>query len=609
MRISVCFIVVFLSACSHLGSIANTNEPPEQHGTDIASSDNDSNDNASNNSDSNDDSLIAGQQGSQAEHAHSPDSGSISRDTFDSPNFGLARLTCDHPFEPANNDSLLLSYWPLEEAHASRSESITESDETGTTQSDIWDRIRSGFALDLSVKNKRIDVQFNWYQRNPKYIERTFNRASRYMYHIVEALEQHNMPLELALLPVVESAFDPFAYSHGRASGLWQFIPGTGKMYGMHQNWWYDGRRDVLASTQGAIDYLSFLNRRFQGNWLHALASYNTGSGRVAKAIRKNKKRGKATDFWHLKLPRETRAYVPKLLAISKLVADPERYGIALPSIPNRPVFDVVTFDSQLDLAQAANLAGIDIQELYRLNPGFNQWATPPQGPHRLLLPIEATQAFKENLAKLPKNSRVSWSRYSVKSGDSLIKIAKRFHTTPALIKQVNRLKNNTIRVKQKLLIPVASKKHEFYDLSSNNRLANKQQRIRAPKDTVKITHVVKEGDTMWDLSLKHKVGMRSIAKWNGMAPTDVLKPGRSLLIYSKTANSVANEPETPFIPGERQMIRRVGYKVRRGDSLARIANKFGVTVHQLVSWNKIDRKKYLQPGQKLTIYVDITRG
>ena len=200
---------------------------------------------------------------------------------------------------------------------------------------DLWMRMRKGFQLDLELKNPRIESQLNWYVKNPRYIERTFGRAQRYLHHIVQAIEEHGLPLELALLPVVESAFDPFAYSHGRASGLWQFIPGTGKMYGLHQNWWYDGRRDVLASTQAAIDYMSYLSRRFDGNWLYALASYNSGSGRVSKAIRNNKKRGKAVDFWSLKLPRETRAYVPKLIAIAKLVANPEKYNITLPHIPD----------------------------------------------------------------------------------------------------------------------------------------------------------------------------------------------------------------------------------------------------------------------------------
>lgn len=498
--------------------------------------------------------------------------------------------------------------YPLLASRLSISPKQETSDAT-LSKPDLWMRMRKGFQLDLELTNPRIESQLNWYVKNPRYIERTFRRAQRYLHHIVQAIEEHNLPLELALLPVVESAFDPFAYSHGRASGLWQFIPGTGKMYGLHQNWWYDGRRDVLASTQAAIDYMSYLSRRFDGNWLYALASYNSGSGRVSKAIRNNKKRGKAVDFWSLKLPRETRAYVPKLIAIAKLVANPEKYNITLPHIADTATFEVVPLDSQLDLAQAARLADIDIEELYRFNPGFNQWATDPSGPHRLLIPIDQAETFKKRLAELPKNERLTWNRYNVRRGDSLIKIARKFHTTPALIQQVNRLRSNKIKVNQKLLIPVASQGKSYYDLSSQNRLSSKQSKFKAPSGTNKLTYKVKPGDTIWDLSLKHKVGVRSIAKWNGMAPTDVLKPGTKLLIYSKASAATQATEKLPSLRPDREMIKRVGYRVRKGDSLARIANKFGVSIKQLVSWNNLDRKKYLQPGQKLTIYVDITHS
>lgn len=496
----------------------------------------------------------------------------------------------------------------LEHLVNSELESLRADDHKLIGNKNLLNRVRAGFKLDLTLDNPRIQSQLKWYVNNPNYLTRTFKRSSRYLFHIVEELEKRNLPLELALLPLVESAFDPFAYSHGRASGLWQFIPGTGKMYGMHQNWWYDGRRDVLASTQGAIDYLSYLNKRFDGNWLHALASYNSGSGRVSKAIRKNKKKGKATDFWALKLPRETRAYVPKLLAISKVVADPDKYGVELPAIPNKPYFKVVNIGSQLDLAQAASMADIDIQELYKLNPGFNQWATAPLGPHRLLLPIDKAGAFSQKLSQLKPEQRLTWNRYSVRTGDSLIKIAKKFNTTPKLIKEVNRLSSNMIRVKQKLLIPVASKNKQYYDLSEQNRLASKQAKIKGTKNSSKITHTVKAGDTIWDLSRQHKVSVRSIAKWNGMAPGDVLKPGTKLLIWSKAHQSNQSAIDATSIPN-RNMIKRIGYRVRNGDSLARIASKFSVRVKDLVAWNKLDKKKYLQPGQKLTIYVDITRG
>ena len=289
----------------------------------------------------------------------------------------------------------------------------------------FWKDLSANFALDLSSTNAKIVAQRNWYASHPEYIRRVVKRAEPYIYYIYQQAKHRNIPAELVLLPIVESAFDPFAYSHGRASGIWQFIPGTGKAYGLKQTWWYDGRRDVKASTDAAFNYLTKLSSQFGGDWLLALAAYNSGGGTVRKAIRYNKKRGRPTDFWSLKLPKETQAYVPKLIAISQIFKAPEKYGITLPTIPNTPQVAIAYTDSQIDMAQAATLAGLSTDELYTLNPGFNRWATDPDGPHSLLLPIEKAEAFTVGLAKLPKKERVTWSRYKIKTGDSLISIAK----------------------------------------------------------------------------------------------------------------------------------------------------------------------------------------
>jgi len=482
--------------------------------------------------------------------------------------------------------------------------------------SDLLQRLRQGFTFDLETTNPRIEAQLKWYIRNPEYLNRVFTRAARYMYHIVERLEEEGLPLELALLPVVESAYDAFAYSHGRASGLWQFIPGTGRSYGLHQSWWFDGRRDVLLSTEAAITYLSLLHKRFDNNWMHALASYNTGQGRLARSIKRNKKLGKPTDFWSLKLPRETRAYVPKLIAIAKVVATPEKYNLKLKPVPNQPYFKIVKLDSQIDLAQAAALAGIDIEEIYQLNPGLNQWATPPTGPFRLLMPVMVADKFKQQIAALPKSQRLTWDNYRVKKGDSLGKIANKFYTTPELIRQVNRLRGNTIYQNQELLIPVASKNKRFYNLSEQNRLASIQTKVQGKNGASKVFHKVKTGDTFWDIARAHKVGVRQIAKWNGMAPGDVLRPGKTLLIWSNTAGkqpAIASKGTT-YLPNinqsydPRDKLKRVSYKVRSGDSLWLIASRFKVSVKDLKRWNNIG-SKHIRPGQRLTVFVDITRG
>jgi membrane-bound lytic murein transglycosylase D len=460
---------------------------------------------------------------------------------------------------------------------------------------DVWQRVRSQLQFSFE-DNKRIAAQRNWYLKHPSYMKRVALRAKPFLHLIVEKIEQQNVPMELVLLPIVESAFDPFAYSHGRAAGMWQFIPSTGKRFGMKQTWWYDGRRDVLASTQGAIDYLNYLVKMFDGNWLHALAAYNSGEGRVQRSIRKNKKAGKPTDFWNLDLPKETRAYVPKLLALADILANGDKYSFDWPVIENIPLTEEVMVGSQIDLALAADMAGLTVKELHALNPGYNRWATDPNGPYHLLLPVDRVENFTDELAKTDSSERLNWVRHKVKSGDSLLKLAKQYHTTTDIITQVNELKSNVIIAGEHLIIPVALKSLDSYSLSQDQRLAKTQSK---KSGSYKLKHTVKSGDTFWDISREYKVNLRQLAKWNGMAPTDTLRPGKTLVIW---VNNVTK--------GQREdaVMRTLTYTVRNGDSLARIAGKFNVKVSDLQKWNQSKLKKYLQPGQKLKIFVDVTR-
>jgi len=229
---------------------------------------------------------------------------------------------------------------------------ISESGEPLTTQeTDLWKRIGSGLTLTRNISEKTTASKLAWFTRNQAYLDRVSGRAEPYLYYIVEELEKRNMPLDLALLPIVESAYNPFAYSPSRASGIWQFIPGTGKKYGLTQNWWYDGRRDIVTATDAALNYLQKLHQEFNGDWLLALAAYNSGEGNVGKAIRRNNKAGKPTDFFSLRLPRETRGYVPSLLAVAEIVSNPGKYKITLKPIANTRYFKQVDINSQIDLA------------------------------------------------------------------------------------------------------------------------------------------------------------------------------------------------------------------------------------------------------------------
>lgn len=497
------------------------------------------------------------------------------------------------------------------EPHSAQNDllSIPESievEDVPQPETDLWAKLRLNFSLPDS-QQKRIQRQLDWYVRHPEYMHRVTERARPYLYFVMQTVEEGNIPMEIALLPIVESAFLPFAYSHGRAAGMWQFIPSTGKHFGLKQNWWYDGRRDVYASTHAAVELMQVLGKQFKGDWLLALAAYNSGSGTVKRAIRKNRRLGKPTDFWSLSLPDETKAYVPKLLALKKLIANSEVYGLELKSIPDEPFLARAKLDSQIDLARAAELAEISLDELYKLNPGYNRWATAPDGPHDLFIPKTNVDVFAKNLSNLPPEKRIRWIRHKIRSGETLSVIAIKYNTSIATIKQYNRIRGTRLRAGHSLTIPVASKASKHYRLSATQRTRAKQN---TPRKGVKVVYIVRSGDTFWDLAQKHKVRVRALAQWNSMAPRDPLKPGQRLIIWSKS-NLTSSQPSSVDLsqlspPHQRNVTKRIGYRVRSGDSLAKISRKFRVSISQLRRWNHLPKNKYLQPGQRLTVYVDV---
>ncbi len=459
---------------------------------------------------------------------------------------------------------------------------------TAYTDDDFWQQLRSGFNLSGSQR-QAVQRQIATYSRNPDQVEKIFERGSPYMAYILHEVEKRGQPHELALLPFVESAYDPFAYSHGRAAGLWQFIPGTGRLYGLEQDWWYDGRRDVIASTEAALDHLDKLHDEFDGDWLLALAAYNSGSGTVRSAIRRNAKAGKPTDFWDLKLPKETSAYVPRLLAISAIVTQPNHYAIDLSAIDPKPAFDVIDTHGQLDIGIAAELAGMETEELYQLNPGFNRWATHPDGPHRLAIPTDKTDTFVQGLEELPDDKRLKWVRHAIKRGETLSHIASRYDTTVAVLRSANQLNGTRIRSGQHLLVPVAARDPAVYS-------ATPLKRAVASRSGSTINYVVSAGDSLWSIAKHHKVKVSQIGQWNRLDPGAAIKPGQKLLLYTRDG----------AVPDGKQ-IRTIRYTVRSGDSLYRISRRYNVAVNDLRRWNSLPEGKLLQPGQRLKLYIDIT--
>ncbi|MFT6732474.1 MAG: membrane-bound lytic murein transglycosylase D [Polaribacter sp.] len=477
---------------------------------------------------------------------------------------------------------------------------------------DLWPRVASQLKMAIP-SNNRFDAQRSWYAKHPSYLKRVSKRSSPYLYFIVTEIEKRQLPMELVLLPIVESAFDPFAYSHGRAAGMWQFVPATGKSYGLKQNWWYDGRRDVYLSTLAALDYLTYLNKRFKGDWLHALAAYNSGEGNVRKAIRQNKKIGKATDFWSLNLPKETKAYVPKLLALADLLnqaikeqSEVEENESNWSFVANQPYFHRVSTESQIDLSLIADLSEQKMSDFYQLNPAFNRWATHPSGPHFILLPISKVDLFKKNLKNIPVKERIAFKRYKIKPGDSLNRIASKNSTTVELLRTTNNIKGNSIREGKTLLIPKASKNRSKYIKSNQQRLLAKHQTKRKGK---KLKIKVKSGDSFWTLSRHYKVNLRSLAKWNNMAPRDPLKIGQTLVLWITDTKKYASLTATDSKMSKKQKLKKIHYMVRNGDSFARIASKFNTSINKIQKWNRLlSRNKYLQPGQSVTLFVDVTR-
>lgn len=463
----------------------------------------------------------------------------------------------------------------------------------------IWPRVRAGFQIPSTIEHQALLEQLAWFTKYPRYIQRVMHRADPFLHYIVEEAEKRNLPSELVLLPIVESAFQPFAYSHGRAAGLWQFIPSTGRLYGLKQNWWYDGRRDIYESTQAALNYLENLHKLFKGDWMLALAAYNSGSGTVQRAVKRNKKLNLPTDFWHLKLPRETQAYVPKLLALKEVISYPEKHGVSLRCIPDAPGFKQVTINAQIDLALAAELAEVDLDTIYNYNPGFNRWATDPDGPHALILPIESAEIFEKNYPTLSADSHLRWARHKIKPGETLSHVAVKYKTSTKHLRKVNDLTDNDIREGKYLMIPVASKDGSSYALSSSQRLKSLQERKRGGKSN-RVNHIVKNGESFWEIAKKYKVDMHSLAKWNGMAIRDRLKKGKKLVVWTKGKQSTA-KTHNP-----NSTIKSIHYTVRNGDSLSLIASKYNVAIKDLHRWNTI-RGKYLKPGQRLKLYIDVT--
>jgi membrane-bound lytic murein transglycosylase D len=461
----------------------------------------------------------------------------------------------------------------------------------------IWDRMLSLYALP-DADNARIDREINWFLRNPEYLSRIQQRAEPYLYFILNEIEAKNIPGEMALLPVIESAFRPDAQSPAQASGLWQFMPPTGRLYGLKQNSWYDARRDVVESTQAATTFLKELGEWFNNDWLLALASYNAGKGNIKNAIDKNTDKGLPTDFWSLDLNNETSAYVPRLIAIAKIFANPEKYNLNLHQFPNEPYFELVDIQSQIDLGKAAEMAQTPIDDFFKLNPGYNRWSTDPSGPHRLLIPIDKANSFKEKLAELPHHERIKWVHHTVGKYENLKSIAKKHNTSVDDIQEVNHLESETIAQGNVLLIPIS---YQSIKADNTPSTAVSSAPITSHSPVIsKQVYSTKKGDTLWSVAQHFGIETDDLLSWNKLPSKGALKVGQKIVIKKSGVTNIASASASAASN------KQINYTVKAGDTLGQISKKFNVNVTELRKWNNVPKNSAdIKPGTVLKLTIE----
>ncbi len=438
---------------------------------------------------------------------------------------------------PAPTIAIPVVKFTKNEPAAPSSQDYLASQDYLSSQDDLWQRIRGGFAMQDN-SSPLVARHQQWYVSRPDYVARMTERAERYLHFIVEEVEKRGMPMEIALLPMIESAFNPGAYSGARASGIWQFIPSTGKSFGMQQNWWYDGRRDIITATTGALDYLQKLHDEF-GDWELALAAYNCGENAVRRAQERNRKLGRHTDYASLKLPRETRNYVPKLLAVKNIVRDPARYNLVLQPIANQPYFAPVVTARHIDVKLAAELADIPLDEFIALNPANNRPVILQENADVLLLPVDKVEIFQANLERY-NEPLVTWQAYQSKKGERLDKLAAQYGLTVEQLRSINGLPPHAkLSTGQALLVPRISDNEQNEFEVFNTHLVPFDQLLSNA-----VRHTVRKGDTLSSIARRYRVRLSSLQSWN--KGVKILRPGQKIYVVQPAKANRLAKAATP---------------------------------------------------------------
>lgn len=482
----------------------------------------------------------------------------------------------------------------------------------------LWTRLAQNFSMH-TLENERIDAQVFFYQSRTDQLHTITQRAEPYLFFVVEQLRERGMPLELALLPIVESSYKPEATSRSQAAGIWQFIPSTGTHYGLKQNWWYDGRRDIQASTNAALDYLQNLNRMFNGDWALSLAAYNAGEGTVGRAIEKAEARGEPTDYWSLDLPEETRYYVPRLLALVRIFHDPEANGLTPHPVKDAPMLTSFSFDKPLDLGKVATALNMSEADLYKLNPGFKRGVNGHgQDVVALLLPHDKAEQLRGRDMEDFCVTLAPPRKVTLKKAESLASIAKRYGVSQSDIRDINPALPKKLKRGQSLLVPsnrmIAGRPGNITVAEAGTpaqpnplKLPAKERYAVAPK----ITHSVSAGDSLFNISRKYGVTPNELASWNKLNAKSSLKPGQKLTVYCELPNSApasaseskksADKPSAPTRAAKSDL-KLTTYTIKKGDTLHSIAQRFEVTVAQLRDWNHLKANDGINQGQTIIV-------
>ena len=449
---------------------------------------------------------------------------------------------------------------------------VIESSSTPPYQ-DVWDFIKqNNTSQNTNILNDQVLSYMNMHLKDLDKFDEYLNDSYYFLYFVIQELEKNNLPLELAILPYIESNYDPFSISSSGAVGIWQFMPRTGRLYQLDRSWWNEDRHDPFRSTEAAVKYLKYLYKRFDQNIYLTLAAYNAGPSLLDRRINQNKRRGMDTDFWSLNVPVQTKNYVPKYIALRELIFNSENYGVKLPQIPYEPVVKKISIPGQVEVLTLSEYLDIKPELLYKLNAGYTKWASAPENESVFYIPSEKYILFEDEDNPFKNSNQINWISHIVQSGDSLWSLASKYDTEVKVIKKINYLNNDLLSINDTLLIPLSKSK-------SNNFIPYEM-------------YIVSEGDTLWSIAKEYNIEIRDLSRMNSIDENSYLQLGQQLSIGNKNIHRNMESKK-----------RTILYSVKQGDNLFKISELFDVSIRSIEEINNFNNAT-LMPGQIIKVAI-----